>query len=175
MGRCGQWGIGDWILYGNAKFGERYTRAATITGYDAQTLMNMVYVASKFEISRRREALSWSHHESVAALDREEQERWLDLAAAERLSVADLRVEVRSSRRAAKAVDAGAGDDLPQLGSGGRGSHADSHSQQRAHESQKAGCDERPRTRRSIGTELLICPNCGHTVPLPERYRRTAG
>jgi len=54
MGRCGQWGIGDWIRYGNAKFGERYAWAARVTAYDTQTLMNMVYVASRFEISRRR-------------------------------------------------------------------------------------------------------------------------
>jgi uncharacterized paraquat-inducible protein A len=99
MGRCGQWGLGDWIRYGNAKFGERYSRATRITGYDVQTLMNMVYVASRFEISRRRETLSWSHHETLASLDLAEQELWLDRAAAERLSVADLRTELRSARR----------------------------------------------------------------------------
>lgn len=99
MGRCGQWGIGDWIRYGNAKFGERYTRAARITGYDVQTLMNMVYVASRFEISRRREILSWSHHETLASLEPDEQDRWLDRAAGERLSISDLRVELRNARR----------------------------------------------------------------------------
>jgi hypothetical protein len=102
MGRCGQWGIGDWIQYGNTRFGERYTRAAHITGYDVQTLMNMVYVASRFDISRRRENLSWSHHEALAALGSLEQDRWLDRAAAEGLSVADLRTELRSWRRQSK-------------------------------------------------------------------------
>lgn len=99
LGRCSQWWLGDWIRYGNAKFGERYARAATITGYDPQTLMNMVYVASKFEISRRRENLSWSHHESVASLDGGEQEFWLEHAIEHRLSVADLRVELRAARK----------------------------------------------------------------------------
>lgn len=103
MGRCGQWGIGDWINYGNAKFGERYTRAARITGYDAQTLMNMVYVASRFDISRRRENLSWSHHETVASLTPHEQDRWLDRAAAERLSISDLRLELRQMRDTGRA------------------------------------------------------------------------
>jgi hypothetical protein len=106
MGRCGQWGLGDWIRYGNAKFGERYTRAARITGYDVQTLMNMVYVASKFEISRRRETLSWSHHETLASLDNEEQDHWLERASAERLSVSDLRIELRGARRAPRDPDA---------------------------------------------------------------------
>jgi hypothetical protein len=102
IGRRGQWGLGDWIRYGNAKFGERYTRAARITGYDVQTLTNMVYVASRFEISRRREILSWSHHETLAPLELREQDHWLDRAERERLSIADLRIELRGSRRRRK-------------------------------------------------------------------------
>jgi len=102
MGRCGQWGIGDWIRYGNSKFGERYAWASRVTGYDIQTLMNMVYVASRIDISRRRENLSWSHHETVASLDHDEQEQWLDRVDADRLSVADLRGELRRVRRAAR-------------------------------------------------------------------------
>jgi hypothetical protein len=111
LGRCGQWGIGDWIHYGNAKFGERYARAARITGYDVQTLMNMVYVASRFEISRRRENLTWSHHETVAALHPDEQENWLDRVVALGLSVSDLRLELRSSRRRLASVTRR--DDVP--------------------------------------------------------------
>jgi hypothetical protein len=99
IGRGCQWWIGDWIRYGKARFGERYAQASRVTGYDVQTLMNMVYVASRFEISRRRENLSWSHHETVAALDPEEQERWLDLTTAQRFSVSDLRLEMRTAQR----------------------------------------------------------------------------
>jgi hypothetical protein len=98
VGRGIQWLLGDWIAYGNLKFGERYARASKITGYDRQTLMNMVYVGSRFPISRRRENLSWSHHEALASLGIEEQERWLEQASADRWSVADLRTMLRSSR-----------------------------------------------------------------------------
>jgi len=107
IGRCSQWWLGDWINYGNTKFGERYSRAMKLTGYDVQSLMNMVYVASRFEISRRRENLSWSHHATVAPLGAAEQEYWLNRAIAEKLSVADLRVELRGARRT-RAVVAGA-------------------------------------------------------------------
>jgi hypothetical protein len=100
IGRCSQWWLGDWIRYGNARFGERYSRAVKLTGYDAQSLMNMVYVASRFEIYRRRESLSWSHHATLAALEVAEQEHWLTRASEEKLSVADLRVELRGARRA---------------------------------------------------------------------------
>jgi hypothetical protein len=99
MGRCCQWTIGDWIRYGHAKFGERYAPAARITGYDVQTLMNMVHVASRFDVSRRRKGLSWSHHETVASLEPDQQDYWLDRAVTERFSVADLRLELRASRR----------------------------------------------------------------------------
>src|SRR5580692_980412 len=112
IGRCSQWWLGDWINYGNAKFGERYSRAMKLTGYDVQSLMNMVYVASRFEISRRRENLSWSHHATLAPLEVGEQEHWLTRAAAEKLSVADLRVELRGSRRA-RDVGAGTGLEPP--------------------------------------------------------------
>jgi hypothetical protein len=104
IGRCSQWWLGDWIQYGNARFGERYSRAVKLTGYDAQSLMNMVYVASRFAIYRRRENLSWSHHATLAALEVAEQEHWLTRASEEKLSVADLRVELRGARRASATV-----------------------------------------------------------------------
>lgn len=109
IGRCSQWWLGDWIHYGNTKFGERYSRAVKLTGYDVQSLMNMVYVASRFEISRRRENLSWSHHATLAALDVDEQDHWLSRAIADKLSVADLRVELRGSHRT-RSVAAADGD-----------------------------------------------------------------
>ncbi len=111
IGRCSQWWLGDWINYGNARFGERYTRAVKLTGYDVQSLMNMVYVASRFDISRRRENLSWSHHATVAALDVAIQDHWLARASADKLSVADLRAELRGRRRALKAGDGNDGSD----------------------------------------------------------------
>ena len=95
VGRGSGWWIGDWVRYGNARYGERYKLVASITGYDTQTLMNMAYVTSRFSPSRRREGLSFSHHAEVAALCQEEQERWLDRAMFERLSVRALRAELR--------------------------------------------------------------------------------
>ena len=99
VGRAAGWWIGDWLRYGNDRFGERYARASRITGYDAHTLMNMVYVASHFEPSERREALSWSHHAEVAGLEPQERKRLLAFAESERLSVRCLREEVRRARR----------------------------------------------------------------------------
>jgi hypothetical protein len=99
IGRGVNWWLGDWLRFGNAKFGERYVRASRITGYDVQTLMNIVYVASRFEAARRRERLSWSHHAELAALEPDGQEQWLTRAEQERLSVRDLRGELRRVAR----------------------------------------------------------------------------
>lgn len=99
LGRSAAWWIGDWLRYGNVKFGERYARASRATGYDTQTLMNMVYVASRFAPSRRRETLSWSHHAELAARDEDDQDHWLERAEAERWSVRDLRAQAQSAAR----------------------------------------------------------------------------
>jgi hypothetical protein len=103
LGRGSPWWIGDWLLYGTARgWGERYSEAAKITGYDPKSLRNMRYVSSQFDLSLRRDNLTWSHHVLVAAFEADEQNYWFDRAAADKLSVDDLRVELRSSRRDSK-------------------------------------------------------------------------
>jgi hypothetical protein len=99
ISRSSQWWIGDWVRYGSAKWGERYAQAARITGYDVASLRNMVWVASKFDPSLRNDKLSWSHHVLLAPLDTEQQRYWLERAEEERLSVADLRIEIRAAVR----------------------------------------------------------------------------
>lgn len=106
LGRACGWWIGDWVNYGNAAYGEKYSRAARITRHDVQTLMNMAYVASRFEISRRRENVSWSHHAELAGLPPAEQDRWLGRIEAHSLTVKDLRLELRRGRSACERPDA---------------------------------------------------------------------
>jgi signal transduction histidine kinase len=106
LGRAVGWWIGDWLRYGNARYGERYAAAERITGYDRQTLMNMVYVASRVEAPRRRELLSFSHHAEVAALPAPEQERWLERAERDGFSVRVLRREVQRDHRHERAAGA---------------------------------------------------------------------
>jgi hypothetical protein len=98
IGRCSQWWIGDWVRYGTAKWGEKYAEAARVTGYDIASLRNMAWVASRFELSLRNDKLTWSHHVLLAPLEPDEQREWLRRASQERLSVADLRLELRARR-----------------------------------------------------------------------------
>lgn len=97
--RASQWWIGDWLRYGFARWGEKYTLASQITSYDVPSLRNMAWLAGEFDVSRRRDALTWSHHAAVAGLEPEEQDEWLDHAEKRRLAVADLRAEVRLAQR----------------------------------------------------------------------------
>lgn len=99
-GRNANWWLGDWLRFGSARYGAKYAAASRVTGYDRQSLMNMVYVANRFEFSRRRENLSWSHHAELAALDPEAQDSWLERAGEDSMSVRDLREELAASRTA---------------------------------------------------------------------------
>jgi hypothetical protein len=154
VGRCIQWLLGDWIAYGNAKFGERYARASKITGYDPQTLMNMVYVASRFPISRRRENLSWSHHETLASLDSEEQDRWLDEASKHRWSVLDLRMMLRAARKERLEED----DELSPGEADGRAGSA-------ARSDRNGSVSAGKPPEQSVGA-VVVCPRCGERVTL---------
>lgn len=152
IGRGASWWIGDWVNYGNQHFGEKYTRAAQITGYDVQTLMNMAYVALRFDSSRRRENLSWSHHAEVASLPFEQRERWLDVAQSRRLSVHNLRGELRAWRAG---LTPGQEDAARQAAGGGTDPAGNA--------AVTAAAD---RGERSFG----VCPHCGRPsseVPPP--------
>jgi hypothetical protein len=97
INRAVQWWIGDWIRYGERRYGETYTQALEATDYAEQTLMNFAYVAGAVEPSRRRENLSFSHHAEVAALPVEKQDEWLETAEVEQLPVAKLRRELQTT------------------------------------------------------------------------------
>jgi len=101
LSKSTNWWLGDWVRFGQRRYDRRYHHAAELTGYDEQTLMNLAYVAGRFEISRRRETVSWSHHAELAKLDVPDQELWLSRVASGDLSVRKLRAELRCAQRAA--------------------------------------------------------------------------
>lgn len=110
MSRVSNWWVGDWLHYGAARWGEKYTEAASITGYDVKTLRNIAYIAKRFDLSRRRDKLTWTHHAELAALPPDQQEEWLDRALALRLSPGDLRLELRTAQRS---LESSSPEELP--------------------------------------------------------------
>lgn len=71
-----QFWIGDWLNYGEQKYGEMYAQALDNTDCEYQTLRNYKYVADRVELSLRKDNLSFNHHATVAPLEPEEQVRW---------------------------------------------------------------------------------------------------
>jgi hypothetical protein len=151
-GRNARWWLGDWLRYGATRYGTKYTAAVRVTGYDRQTLMNLVYVATRFEISRRRENLSWSHHAELAAVDPQEQEHWLDRAITDKFSVRDLREELTSVRRTSGSASASSGRASRGL-TNSRPDDSQSHS-----------------STTAASHQTVTCPACGHEFVLTDDF-----
>jgi N6-adenosine-specific RNA methylase IME4 len=94
-----QWWRGDWLNYGERRWGEMYAQAIQDeweVGY--QALANYAWVAKQVEFSIRIENLSWTHHYQVAPLPPDEQREWLARAVENEWSVAQLKREIRNER-----------------------------------------------------------------------------
>lgn len=77
--------IGDWLNYGERKWGEKYLEAIEVTGYDYQTLRDDKWVSARIDLSRRRDNLSFDHHRTVADVEPDEQDRLLTQAEEKKL------------------------------------------------------------------------------------------
>jgi hypothetical protein len=95
------WWWGDWLIFGEERYPDRYRRAINETGLDYQTLRNYAWVARRFPMSRRRDKVSFQHHVVVAALPEDERDRLLSEAEKHRWSRNELRRRLRETRSAA--------------------------------------------------------------------------
>ncbi|MEV8631145.1 LmbU family transcriptional regulator [Streptosporangium sp. NPDC051023] len=93
------WCLGDWLVYGQSRYTDRYRKAIDAIGLDYQTLRNYAWVSRRVELSRRRDGLSFQHHAEVAALPPEEQDYWLDQAQQNKWPRNQLRQNLAASRR----------------------------------------------------------------------------
>ena len=80
VGKSLAWWTGDWLRWGEELHGEKYAQALDATGRDPKTLMAWIRVCKAIDPGRRREELSFSHHESVSALEPDDQSYWLGRA-----------------------------------------------------------------------------------------------
>jgi hypothetical protein len=92
------WWLGDWLLYGQRRYRDRYRSAMEQSGLDYQTLRNYAWVADAVAVSRRRQTLSFGHHADLAALYEADQEIWLARAERHNWTRAALRRELRAWR-----------------------------------------------------------------------------
>jgi len=93
--------IGDWINYGEGRYGKKYDESLARTGLAYTTLAHYSYVARKIQFCLRKQNLDYSVHATVAKLKTdEEKEFWLDMSGKHDLSVRRLRKSINFGRLA---------------------------------------------------------------------------
>ncbi len=123
MEKAVQWWVGDWLLYGEHTFGEKFAQAASETGLSEESLKQCQWVASRFtRVNSRRPELTFSHHRAVAALPPVQADAMLEVAKREAMSVHDLSQEVRRAKNAVpvNGSETGTVADLAMLEESGR-------------------------------------------------------
>lgn len=88
-------GIGDLLLFAEAKFGEMASQLEDEGILDYQTCANAKWVAKTFPPESRIPTLKFSHHKAAAALKPGKREEVLQLANENKWSVPDIEAEVK--------------------------------------------------------------------------------
>ena len=102
-----QWVIGDWLIYGEDTYGEKYAQATLFwPGKSIERLKRYAFVSQNVPLPIRAQSLSWSHHSKVASLPSVEQILWLEKAEEEGWSSRELKANLdgRPSERKAKII-----------------------------------------------------------------------
>jgi hypothetical protein len=99
MNRSCMWWIGDWLLYGEGRFGERWSQIIEVTKLAEQTLLNRMYVCRQIPMKDRKLGVSFSVHAVVAGCKTAKEMRyWLGRAEKGAWSVQQLREAMRAKR-----------------------------------------------------------------------------
>lgn len=93
------WWLGDWLVYGQTEYPDRYKQVIARTALDYQTLRNYAWVVRRFPPAARHAGLSFQHHAEAAGLPEDEREIWLARAEEHGWSRNELRTRIRARCR----------------------------------------------------------------------------
>lgn len=79
--RASRWLVGDWVMQGEYRYGEKYAQAMEATEYSKQGLADIVWVCRQYPVDQRRADLSFEHHRIMAPFPAEMRNYFFDLAA----------------------------------------------------------------------------------------------
>lgn len=113
--RGSQWMIGDWLNFGEASYGEKYSQAIEVTGLDVKTITNYAWVARNVPYDERNDRLSFTHHAELAAMSFEERKRWIELSISNEWSVNELRNHLRGQQSKSSGGGSGGGEGKSKL------------------------------------------------------------
>lgn len=100
IARASLWWLGDYLRFGERKFGQEFAQIVDELGYAVQTAKNAMAVCGAIPPEDRHPEMSYSHHAEVAFLQRDERRRWLELAAQKGWSVSEMRHEIQVAKMA---------------------------------------------------------------------------
>lgn len=98
LGDAVRWWVGDLLLFAEARWGEEHAQLIDGLRLSEHQVRRYRVAAERIAPSRRRENLSFSHHEAVLTLDPPDQARLLNLAATSRMTLDALRDAVRDHK-----------------------------------------------------------------------------
>lgn len=104
-----QWWLGDWLNFGERRYGEMYSQAMDATERSYDSLAQAKWISKSYEFCDRSQNLSWKHHREAASLPESERSTMLERAEAEGWTTRELRSEV-NQRKAAKKIKASDGE-----------------------------------------------------------------
>ncbi len=90
--------LGDWLAYGEHKYGEMYTQAIEVSTYSLETLKKCKAIAERIPRGNRIPELGWSHHMAVAYLPPTERVERLQQAAENNWSRRELQDAIKRTR-----------------------------------------------------------------------------
>jgi len=99
--------LGDWLNFGERRWGERYAQALGETDFNYQTLRDAKWVALKTaqirgavpsRLSSREDEHSFAKYKAIAPLDPASQKAWLHYADSENLSSRQLSKHIQASK-----------------------------------------------------------------------------
>ncbi len=148
-----KWYWADWIILGEALFGEMYSQALEESGYQFQTLANAVSIGRAIPFGMRDPVISFSTHARLAPLARAGRDikSWLKLARETPLTGKQLGALLKTTvdpKVGAKLVKIG--QDVAQDPLAKRPDHT--HAPRPVPQEQSGGSENRTK-----------CPNCGYT------------
>lgn len=99
MNRASVWWIGDWLLYGEGRYGERWSQALTATGLTEETLRQRMAVCEAIPPDRRKANVGFSLHHAVKNLPARDRDRLLTNAAAHAWTLAQMNHAIKELTR----------------------------------------------------------------------------
>jgi len=100
-----QWWWGDWLIYGEGAYGERFSQALEATDWEEATLRQYAWVAKSVDKENRLDGVAFGHYvNGLASLEPAQQKVWAERIVAENLTQGQFVARLKSESKKAVAL-----------------------------------------------------------------------